>query len=166
MRDNYLPSTGWRSTVVFNGEVPITIVPWLQGFTTNNNCLIFMSRLKQTELLRRFWYFDDNVEYGCLTRKTVVLDSGTGQRIVRTTCARKKKQELFGIACRDVSFWFGRISKILVENKGFACSFTRISSCRPPQNSASLPASPKTLDSTYVTHKISENKHGCSLIPY
>ena len=63
---------------------------------------------------------------------------------------KKMKPELFGIACRDVSFWFGRLWKILDESKGFACFFTRIFSCRPPKNSTSLPASPKTLDFSEV----------------
>ena len=83
---------------------------------------------------------------GFITRKTAVLGSSTGQKIVRTTCARKKKPELFGITCIHISFWFGRLSKILDERKGFGRFFTRIFSCCPLQNSTSQPASPKTQD--------------------
>ena len=32
---------------------------------------------------------------GFITRKTAVRGPGTGQRIVRTTCARKRKQSFF-----------------------------------------------------------------------
>ena len=104
-----------------------------------------------TVLLNGFFFL-----LGFINRKIAVLGSGTGKRIVlKFKNNLHKKPELFGIVCRDVSFWFGWQSKISDEREGFARFFTRIFSCRPPQNSTSLPASPKTLDYCIARFSIS-----------
>ena len=80
------------------------------------------------EVLERFQVPLDfsEVSFFCLVLslpKRAVLASDTRQRIVRTTCARKKKPEFFGIACRGVLLQFERLSKILDERKGVARFF-------------------------------------------
>ena len=64
--------------------------------------LVFLLHVRSADRkLIKFWFL---FLLGFITRQTAVLGSGTGMRIVITTCARKKKPELFEIACRDVSF--------------------------------------------------------------
>ena len=80
---------------------------------------------------------------------------------------KKKIPELSGIACRHVSFWFGRLSKILDErNSDDSLIFTLIFSYCPLQNSTSLPTSPKTLDSLLERGTGNKNKNAIFVIVF
>ena len=60
---------------------------------------IFESRPNQNETWRQAIPESSGFFFllGFITRKTAVLGSGSGQRIVRTTCARKRYQSFLGL---------------------------------------------------------------------